>query len=524
MIPVRRVWIVFACLICAITVPPVAAQPAPRAVQVIPNAANNNKSSAYQFGPDAEMIVTGVENATIEGSESQHSCLSSPSAGSKSVWFEVFLVEGQVSINTAGTSYGTGSGNSPDSVMSLYFGNRFTPFSQLIPIACNDNGTNAAAFANLPISVSGTYLIQVSASTAITVTTTSQVNVLVTHSPDAPASNDQPSGAKSLKFPVLGALVDTYYATADLNEPSDPALAGPIYYTVWYKFDLADASPIVIQQLNLNSFVDLWFTFYEDNGGTLVIPTGRISSSIGFTSALLNPGSYYIRVGSMTPSPALTEQFVATGYLVPNNIDFSVDGYEDTDTSGLPVADLSGWTVKNGDPGETAICDTIAPFNCYFLFDSSGAGEATKLKAKVNLADYKIKTGDVFTFNMSTTLVGDPNLAISVKLVDAADASLKFSKKYDIGIPNPFQFISLAPTPIKPVKAIVKLKNKDTDFGDTVKLDNFVAGVLRLGKYHSRFTPVLNGLKLELTEAWLNSGGDDLLPVPAAPKPSAGWR
>lgn len=521
----RRVLVLFIGLLAALSALPAAAQASPRAVQVIVNAANNNKSSAYQFGPDAEITVTGVENATIESGESQHSCLPAPSAGSKSVWFEVYLVEGQVSLNTAGTSYGTASGNSPDSVVSLYYGSRFSQFTDLESIACNDNGSGAAALTNVPVPLSGTYLIQVSASTAITVTGASQVNLVVTHSLDAPAANDQPSGAKTIKFPALVTLASTYYSTVDLDEPVDPALADQIYYTVWYKVNLADATPVVFQQLNAASSVDLWFTFFEDVGGSFVIPAGIIETGPGFISALLDPGTYYVRVGQLTPgSPALTEQFITAGYLVPNNFTFSVDGYENSNASGLPVADMTGWSVKNGDPGETAVCDPISPYDCYFVFNSSGALEATQLKAKVNLVNHKVKKGDIFTFNMSVTLVGDPNLAVSVKLIDAVGGSLKFSKNYDTDITEFFQYISTVAAPIKPVKAVVKIKNEDTDFGDVVRLDSFVAGVLRLGEYYGRFTPALPGLKFGLTDAWSTQDNVKPLPVPAAPAPSAGWR
>lgn len=527
MIANRRVWILFVGLLAVIGGLPAAAQSSPRAVQIILNAANNNKSSAYQFSPNAEMTVTGVENATIEGGESQHSCLPAPSAGSKSVWFEVFLVEGQVTLNTAGTSYGTAGGNSPDSVMSIYYGSSFTTFGNLVPIACNDNGSGAAALTNVPIPVNGSYMIQVSASTAITVTAASQVNLVVTHVPDSPAANNEPGGAKAIKFPAQISLSNMGFATVDLNEPADPALADPLYNTVWFTFSKADESPTVFQQLNtaINA-PSLWFTIYEDNGGGLVIPPD-VDQQSGYIAAFLAPGTYYLRVGQTSDAEgitSITETFITLGYLMPNNFEFSVDRYENSNTSGLPVADLTGWSVKNGDPGETAVCDPIAPFNCYFVFTSSGALESTQLKSKLNLVDNKIKKGDILTMNASAELVGDPDLALSVKLVDANGVSLKYGTDFDSDVTDFVQYTAFATASLKPVKAVVKFKNNDTDFGDTVRLDSFAAGTARVGEFYGRFAPVLNGLKLELPEAWSVPGGARVLPVPAAPAPSAGWR
>ncbi|MBK9124277.1 MAG: hypothetical protein IPM16_14325 [Chloroflexi bacterium] len=521
----RRVWVLIVCLLGAISLLPAAAQSAPRAVQVILNAANNNKSSAFQFSPNAEMTVTGVENATIEGGESQHSCLPAASAGSKSVWFEVFLVEGLVTLSTAGTSYGTGGGNSPDSVMSIYFGSNFTTFGNLVPVACNDNGSGAAVLTNVPIPVNGNYLIQVSASTAITVTAASQVNLVVTHVPDDPASNNEPGGAKSIKFPANVSLSNMGFATVDLNEPADPALADPLYNTVWFTFTKVDESPTVFQQLNsATGAPTLWFSIYTDTGAGLAIAPD-LDQSDGYVAAFLSPGTYYLRVGQ-TSEPegivSLTESFITLGYLMPNNFEFSVDRYENTNTSGLPVADLNGWSVKNGDVGETAVCDPIAPYNCYFVFTSSGALESTQLKSKLNLVDNKIKKGDILTMNASVELVGDPDLAISVKLVDASGAKLKFGTDYDTDVTDFVQYTAFATASLKPVKAVVKFKNNDTDFGDTVRLDSFAAGTVRVGEFVGRFTPVLSGLKLELPDAWSAPGGADVLPVPAAP--SAGWR
>ncbi|MBK9123559.1 MAG: hypothetical protein IPM16_10640 [Chloroflexi bacterium] len=226
--------------------------------------------------------------------------------------------------------------------------------------------------------------------------------------------------------------------------------------------------------------------------------------------ATLNPGEYYLRIGIVGQPQGTSSTFITfTGiaYLMPPNYNFSVGLTEGTSSA---APSLAGWTVKNA-AGDDVGCDAAPPYICSFTFISSGAGENTVLKTSVDLSDVKVKAGDVIRFQPSLNDVsGLPNLQAKLVLRDAFGNKQKYVFFVTDDQNTEPNLTAVVPANLKPVKAVLKFKNKDTDNGDFIEVDGVVVAALRVGE--SLRGPVNIPLFGEV-----NFGGETpaLLPVPA---------
>src|SRR5690606_16408659 len=85
--------------------------------------------------------------------------------------------------------------------------------------------------------------------------------------------------------------------------------------------------------------------------------------------------------------------------------------------------------------------------------------------------------------------------------------------------PNP-SIIRQIPSNFVPVKATLKLKNKDTVGGNSIEIDGVIAAVLRVGEGVRHGGTLKLPLGGELSTAWsaaANTTPKGVLPVPEAP-------
>jgi hypothetical protein len=460
-------WLVLAALL-AVTLMPATAQNGPRIPPLTKNFSDhNNLSSALEINPTISISTTNANSATLEGSELQPSCGNVV----ETLWYEMYLSAGQLSVSSA-ANYITSS----DSVVAVYRAPNNSPnFATLIEVACSDNGSGSGVipFTALP---TGLYLVQIGAKDSITPGASSVVNATISFLPDDPLPNDEVSGATNLKFSADVVLWNVQNATNNPNEPIDPTLspADQLSNTVWYKFTLTTEGVVVFQTVD-DAVVDLYFSVFEDNGGGLIPVTGDYN----YVGQVFPAGTYYLRVAAVDEPAGVGNNgvsyynFIAARYLIPTNYTFSVDNENQ-------VSSMIGWKVKNATT-DGAGC-TVAPNNCYFGFVSDGASEKTLLKGKFTLNNVKLKPNDGMALQIGVqNLTGDPNLQYKLVLTDASGAT----QVYSMNVTDPLASTLFNITPVTssfvPVKGVVKIKNKDKDAGDAIRVFAVITVPLRLG-------------------------------------------
>lgn len=508
---------------------PSAAQAGTRAPVVVPAASINNVASAQPFHPAAQFVVTGVQTATIEALEPDHTC--APGADSRSVWFTTDLMPGALTLDTTSSTYTVSGGTSSNTVISLYRMTNyvFTGFGDLSPLACNDNGSGPGIINAFNITSTGTYMVQISAAPGVAVTGASEVRLLANFAPAQPLSFDEPSGARKLKIPSLPVVVNIGSATVSLNEPFDPLALDPANYpptepdavtnTVWFKFTYTERRIFAVS--NFYDIADIRFSLFQKVGSNYIPAPGILDNYRGSLTAVLDPGTYYLRVGmagSPEGNPVTFITFAVMAYLTDPNFDFSLPG---TEGKAGATADLTGWAVKKGNTGvggDEVFCDGAPNYACGFRFTSAGASEATTLKAVVGLNAVKFKKGDIFTQQLTLLdMVGTPNLKFSVVLTNAAGAT----QVYNMNLKSDEEMFAASIIQLQsgftPVKVMLKLKNKDKTSGNSIEINSAIAAVLRVGE------PLRHGgaLKLplggELSSAWAEAASTapkGVLPVP----------
>lgn len=502
----------------ALLVLPTAAQVGPRITGA------DTAATAHPFSPDAQITVTGVEGATIEGAEPSHTCLAPASPGSHSVWFMTTLQPGTLSLSSVGTSYGTVSGASTDSVISAYrfedsAPSGFNAYSELVSVGCSDNVGTPGVISGITIEQVTTLYIQVSAAPGITATTASSVVLTADYTAAVPHPYDLPGQAKRIKLPKLPTVTNIADATVSLDEPVDPSLPFPITNTVWSKFTLTAKRIIWFQNFYYQAG-DLWFSIFTESGPNYIPATGIYLTAPDIIFAALEPGTYFLRTGIINAPAGTTQNFITfTGlaYLSPIADEFSV-----WPTEGLPgaTASLEGWTVRNPSGGDAEACETAPPYDCYFKFVSVGALEATALKGKVALNDVKLKKGDLLLIQAGIgETAGEPNLKVKVVLRNAVGTAISYVMNIrDSVYKSPKRVITL-PAGFVPVRVTTTVANRDLDMGDTVELDGLVVVGIRSGEA-LRSQPLKLPRFGEISPDWeTNSYQKSLLPVPAAPLP-----
>jgi hypothetical protein len=500
---------------------PSAAQPSTRAPVIVTATSINNASNAHPFHPDVQIFVTGVESATIEASEPDHTC--APGADTRSVWFVTELMPGTLTLDTTGSSYTIAGGTSPNTVISLYRLNNwtFSGFADISSIACNDNGGSAGIINAFNIPTAGQYMVQISAAPGVAVTGASQVNLLANFTAAIPISFDEPSGARTLKIPSLPAIVNIGNATVALDEPFDPSLGAPVTNTVWFKFTYSERRIFAVSNF-YDSGGDLGFSLFQKSGSAYVPASGILSNGADSITAILNAGTYYLRVGLLgepNGSTANITTFTVIAYLTDPNFDFSV-GMTEGGVSATP--DLTGWNVKNGTAGpggDEVFCDGPPAYECGFRFTSIGATEATQIKAVIGLNTMKLKKGDLVIIQaMLLDLIGTPDLKVTMKLTNAAGAT----QNYNLNVVTASEFpaiITQVPATFTPVKSTIIVKNRDTTPGDSVEVDGVIAAVLRVGEGVVRGGTLKLPLGGGLSAAWAEAASaapKGVLPVPPA--------
>jgi hypothetical protein len=372
-------------------------------------------------------------------------------------------------------------------------------------------------------------MVQISAAPGVAVTGASEVRLLANYSAAIPVSFDEPSEARKLKIPSLPVVVNMASATVSLDEPFDPLALNPDYYplevpdavtnTVWFKFTYTQRRVFAVS--NFYDAGDVRFSLFQKSGSSYIPALGVLDSYRDSLTAILDPGTYYLRVG-MAGSPegelASFVTFTAIAYLTSPNYDFSLPGSEGKAGA---TADLTGWTVKNataGPGGDELYCDGPPSYECGYRFTSSGAAEATLLKAVVNLNKVKLKKGDVFTAQLPLLdMVGTPNLKFTVVLTNSTGGTQKYNLNVTSDQENFVVMITQVPAGFVPVKAVLKVKNKDTVPGNSVEIDSVVAAVLRVGEGVLRGGTLKLPLGGGLSGAWAApTAPEGLLPVPPA--------
>lgn len=502
-----------------LTVMPIAAQVEPRVTGA------DTAATAHPFSPDAQITVTGVESATIEGTEPNHTCLIPNSAGGHSVWFRVTLQPGALTLDTAGTSYATVGGPSTDSVISLYrfddsFPNGFNSYAELASVGCSDNAGATGAISGITIEQVTTFYIQVSAAPGINATAPSTVILTADFTAATPHPYDSPGQAKEMKLPNLPTITNIANATLSMNEPTDPALFLPITNTVWTKFTLTTKRIIWFQNFYYQA-ADLWFSVFTKSGPNYIPATGIYLAGPDIIFGALEPGTYFMRIGIVDAPSGTTQHFVTfTGlaYLSPIADEFSVGITEGTPSA---TASREGWAVRNPSGGDAEACEVAPPYDCYFKFVSAGGTEATTLKGSVALNNVRLKKGDLLLMQAGIgETSGEPNLKIKVVLRNAAGSSVTYAMNIRDSIyATPKRLITL-PVGFVPVRAITTVSNRDTDTGDTVELDGLVIVGIRSGE-PLRSQPLKFGRFGDISPEWAiqAQSKSEPLPVPAAPIP-----
>lgn len=497
----------------------------PAAAQVGPRVTGaDTAATAHPFSPDAQITVTGVESATIEGAEPSHTCLAPVSPGGHSVWFVTTLQPGMLSLNTVGTAYGTAGSASTDSVISVYrFEDSapagFNSYSELVALGCSDNVGTAGAISGIAIEQATVLYIQVSAAPGINATTASSVVLTADFNALVPHPYDLPGQAKRLKLPKLPTVTNIADATLSLDEPVDPSLPFPITNTIWSKFTLTSKRIVWFQNFYYQA-ADLWFSIFTKSGPNYIPATGIYLTAPDIIFGALEPGTYYLRTGIINAPVGTTQNFITfTGlaYLSPIADEFSI-----WPTEGIvgATASLEGWTVRNPSSGDTETCETAPPYDCYFKFVSTGAAEATALKGKVTLNDVKLKKGDILLIQAGIgETSGEPNLKVKIVLRNAAGAAISYVMNIRDSIyKTPKRLITL-PAGFVPVTAVTTVANRDIDLGDTVELDGVVVVGIRSGEA-MRSQPLKLARFGEISANWeAESQSKSVLPVPAAPLP-----
>jgi hypothetical protein len=498
---------------------PSAAQASTRAPVIVTAASIDDAADAHPFHPDVQITVTGVESATIEASEPDHTCAAG--ADGHSVWFETQLMPGTLTLDTSGSSFTLSSGTSSDTVISVYV---WDEGGNLASIACNDNGAGAGVLNVFNIMLAGTYTVQVSAAPGVAVTGASEVKLSANYTAALPVSNDEPDGARKLKIPSLPTIINIGSAKTPLDEPVDPLLVGAtVTNTVWFKFTYSERRLFGVANFYTVAG-DMWFSLFQNSGASYVPVSEVISVSPNGLTALLEPGTYYLRVG-MTDAPAGSTApfvtFTALAILNHPNFQFAAPG---TEGSAGATADLSGWTAKNvtaGAGGDTVFCNGATQYLCGYRFTSAGATEATQIKSTVVLNAVKLKKGDLMTLQAQLMgSIGTPNLKVTLKLVDAAGAIQKFTLNVTSSQAVPPALIAYIPAAFVPVKAMLTFKNKDTVAGNSVEIDSVIAGALRTGDGALRGEMLRLPLGGDLSAAWAEAASmtpKGVLPVPQAP-------
>jgi hypothetical protein len=190
------------------------------------------------------------------------------------------------------------------------------------------------------------------------------------------------------------------------------------------------------------------------------------------------PGTYYLRVASYLTPQGIAQpgslafyNFILNHYISPENYTFSVDNQND-------VSSLEGWKLKNANT-DMADCDIS---QCFVRFTSDGAGEKTQLKASVDVSATKFKPNDLFVIQMAgQNYVGEPDLLFKYMLINASGAKQVFTLRHTSSAsPNDLAEYTFTQG-FTPVRAVIKIINKDKDLGDSVELTGVVALTYRLG-------------------------------------------
>lgn len=497
----------------------------PASAQVGPRITGaDTAATAHPFNPDAQITVTGVESATIEGAEPNHICLTPNSPGTHSVWFKTTLQSGTLSLDTVGTSYGTAGGPSTDSIISVY---RFedtapagyTSYSELVSVGCSDNPGTTGALSGITIDQVTTFYIQVSAAPGTSATTASSVVLTADFTAAVPHPYDVPGQAKKMKLPNLPTVTNIANATLSFDEPVDPALPFPITNTVWTRFTLTSKRIIWFQNFYYQA-ADLWFSIFTKSGPNYIPANGIYLAAPDIIYAALEPGTYFLRVGIIDAPAGTTQNFITfTGlaYMSPIADEFAV-----WPTEGAPgaTASLEGWIVRNPSGGDAETCEAAPPYDCYFKFVSVGAAEATALKAKVPLNDVKLKKGDILLLQSGIgETSGEPNLKVKVVLRNAAGSAISYVMNIRDSIHKTPKRVITMPAGFVPVMAVTTIVNKDADTGDTVELDGLVVVGIRSGEA-LRSQPLKHDRFGDISPEWSPEvPPEPLLPVPAAPLP-----
>lgn len=465
----------------------VAAQVEPRAGGTIVNAANNSLSSAYSFHPNQVLTVTNVNTATIEAGEVTHSCLSSPSAGKYSVWFQTYLAGGTLSLDTFGTDYGI----SNDSVISVYRVASSVPtYANLTSVGCGDNGTGTGLISNLAVT-QGLYAIQVSAADSVTASSGSQVVLSATYSSAYLIPNDNLATAKPLSFPNNYVQFGIENATLETNELIEPGDTDFGTHSVWYKFTIKQKNYYAFQNISDLSG-DPYFEVFK------VVTVGGVSTytyvggTSGFYLAVLDPGKYVLRVSSeTTPRGASSAQynFITASYLIPENYEFSTGSYVDSG-----IGDMTGWVVKKASTGATPDGNICISAKCYFQFSSDGATEATSISATFPIQTQKIRKGDAILLNITFQYTGSSNadFMVTYLLTDVNGATLKMQRRvqgtagYQATLPVTKSFSA--------VKVKITVKNMDKSGTGVLRLDAVVGAFVRIGATSFRGSEPLFGM------------------------------
>lgn len=497
----------------------------PSAAQIGPRITGaDSAATAHSFSPDAQIIVTGVETATIEGTEPDHSCLTPSSPGGHSVWFRTTLQPGTLSVDTTGTSYSTAGATSADSIISVYrFEDSnpggFNSYTELISVGCNDNPGTAGTIQGLVIEQVTTFYIQVSAAPSVTAIAPSTVILTADFTAAVPHPYDNPGKAKVLKLPNLPTVTNVANATLSLNEPIDPALPFPITNTIWTKFTLTTKRVVWFQNFYYQA-ATLWFSIFTKSGPTFTPANGIHLAGPDIIFGALEPGTYFMRIGIVNAPPGTTQNFITfTGlaYLSPIADEFSVAMTEGTPGA---TASMEGWVVRKPS-GDGEACEDVAPYDCYFKFVSVGAAEATKLKANVHLNNVKLKKGDMLLLQAGIgETSGEPNLKVKVVLRNAAGASLTYRMNIRENVhATPKRLITL-PAGFVPVRATTTVANLDTDAGDSIELDGLVIVGIRSGEA-LRSQPLKLDRLGKISSEWATPVElkDELLTVPPIPVP-----
>lgn len=269
---------------------------------------------------------------------------------------------------------------------------------------------------------------------------------------------------------------------------------------------------------------DLWFSLFQKSGPNYLPVPGASSNYSNSLTAILEPGTYYLRVAVYDRPEGTSAGFITfatIAYLTPTNYEFSVGTTEGTAGA---TPSITGWKAKNATPGpagDGAFCDGAPPYECYLRLVGSGPGESTSFKGKLNLQSVNLKKGDILTIQgFQLDLVGTPNYTAKFTLTDAAGAT----QSYTLSVNSTADYQTLI-TPVvasfTPVKAVLKIKNKDTVPGNSVEIDSIVAAVLRVGEgRNSGAAPLKLPLGGEIPAAWASAAAAAPHGLLAAPPPA----